>query len=303
MAAKEKPKQVKVNKNAGAKGSAPQAGRKSSDSQAGRRGGSPRAPRAPGAANAGQNAPPGPSAEALEELMAEAAMRDARQAMSDQAADDLSAGAETLSASAQLDDLSQASAAQAARDVSQAADMLAVSERIAQMSALIRAMSLEDVVRGMELAGMSGQVAVVGDVLEQLGMSALATFLDDMSARLKDISVKDLGRASGTRELAHVMRHTSEAVANMSAAEVEDGVTAITTARRAAEARDRAAEAGAEQFAAGLADMAAARGMEAASDELEGAGMGEDAPPHDETAGENAPAASTEPEDEPGGNA
>ncbi len=137
-------------------------------------------------------------------------------------------------------------------DLTEGAELLMAADDVDAMSAAMGLMSLGDMERGLELGGLAGELQTIANVVDTLEMPVLSSILDDRGWRLQQIASDVILRSAAERGLSALMEATGLQIADLGAAEMDEGELRLA-------ASDLAAQRAGELAAAGLVRASRAR--------------------------------------------
>ena len=181
---------------------------------------------------------------------------------------DLVQGVDAMAAVEALAKLSRVVAQAGAKDVLEGTQVLAASQDIASQSLAAAALSAEDMDLGLALAGIAGQLGAVTGVVESLGPSVIAGFLDARSEQLRQLAQTVILRAGVTGALARALVKTSSAVAELGEEEVAEGEAELAASREEAEESEELAGEGLGLMVMGMAEAVEAHDLQEEADEM-----------------------------------
>ena len=159
------------------------------------------------------------------------ALSDGGRAVAAKSWKDMVQGVDAMAAAEAVAKLSRVVAQAGAKNVLEGAKVLAASQDIASQSLAAAALSAEDMDLGLALAGMAGQLGAVTGVVDSLGTSVIAGFLDARSEQLRRLAETVILRAGATGALARALAETSRAVADLGDGEVAEGEAELASSQ------------------------------------------------------------------------
>ncbi len=181
---------------------------------------------------------------------------------------DMMQGVDAMAAAEGVAKLSRVAALAGARDVSEGTRVLAASQDIVSQSLAMGSLSEEDLGLGLTLAAIAGQVRAMIGVVDNLGTSVVAGFLDSRGEQLAQLAETLLLRAGATGALAKALADTGMVVAELGQVEVAEGEAAFRAAEREAERGEELADEGLGLMAVSLVEAAQAQELQDQADAL-----------------------------------
>jgi hypothetical protein len=215
------------------------------------------------------------TAEGVENLEAASDVSAASRDLLAEGARDATRGVDALKAAQRAEKRSKKAVRESARDLAEGEELLTASEELAIQSDIVREMSSDDLDHGMKLASIAGQLWATSNVLENLDMPLLASFLDDKGQELQDLAVEVLLRSGTTRVLATAMAETGAEVGELAAGEVAEGIGRLIEAEELENQSELLQDAGEQLAEQGLAEVVASEELSEAAKEIRAEGVDE----------------------------
>jgi hypothetical protein len=203
-------------------------------------------------------------------------------------------GADEIAVAEGLSRISTVVAAAGIVDVAQGAELLEKSEDVEIQSEMVGFLSESDLEHAMGIAAIAGQMQVVADIVALRDMPVLVAFLEAKGNALHQLAVETVIKFAAGRAVAQSMAETAARVGEMGVNEVEEGMTRVGVAERAAAVSDVMAASGAQKVVQGAVEIEAgqelvqagqALALEGVADVAAGAEMVGQAEALDATAG------------------
>jgi hypothetical protein len=144
-------------------------------------------------------------------------------------------------------------------DYAQGEAMLAESDNVKVLSAMVGMMGENDLEAGLALARVAGELWAVGDVVHMLEMPVLASFLNNRSALLKGLAVKQVLRSASATSLSEMMAASGQKLAALGTNEAAEGLARMMVSDALSERSGQLAEASEELAVMGITDAAMAQ--------------------------------------------
>ncbi len=181
---------------------------------------------------------------------------------------DMIQGVDAMAAAEAVAKLGRVVALAGAKDVLEGTKVLAASQDIACQSLAMGALSDEDLDLGLALAGIAGQLRAVTGVVDSLGTSVVAGFLDNKTEQLKQLAETVILRAGAAGSLSSMLAQTSKAVAELGEAEVAEGEAQLAVSEERAEESEELAGEGLGLMLMGMAEAVQAHDLQEEADEI-----------------------------------
>jgi hypothetical protein len=181
---------------------------------------------------------------------------------------DMMQGVDVMAAAEAVAKLSRVAALAGARDMSEGTRVLAASQDIVSQSLALGSLSEEDLDLGLALAGIAGQLRAMTGVVDNLGTSVVAGFLDSRGEQLAELAETVILRAGATGALAKALADTGMVVAELGQAEVAEGEATFRASERDAAQGQQLADEGLGLVAASMVEAVQAQELQDQADAL-----------------------------------